>query len=144
MVAEYHPDYALQVAFNADPNDPAAIPEWTNLTVRLRTADAVTHGRQYELDQNQASAPNFTIDDLDEYLNPTNTNSPYSPNVLPYREMVWQGMWPNTGSPTGNLLNLMGQDGGYDPTFESYAAGSTPRWITGIGSSSPVVTETPT
>lgn len=141
-IAGWHPDYAFQVAFNADPNS-ATTPTWINLTTRLRMADAVGRGRQYELDQNQAAAPNFLIDDVDEDLNPANTASPYWPNVVPYRQVVWQGQWPNNGA-TGNLLNLTGQDGGQDPTFESYTAGTTPIWITGIGSSSPAVVATPT
>lgn len=140
--AGWHPDYAFQISFNADPNDPAAIPVWVNLTDVLRSADALTRGRQYELDQNQAAAPTFLLDDLSEYLNPADGSSPYSPNVVPYRQIVWQGMYPNGGS--GNLLNLLGQDGGADPTFEAYAAGSTPIWITGIGDSSPTIAETPT
>lgn len=143
MTAEYHPDYAFQVAFNADPNDPAAVPVWTNLTERLKNASGISRGRQYELDQNQAGAPNFELDDLDEYLNPADTASPYYPDVDPYRQMVFQGMWPNDGS-LGNLLNLAGQDGGQDPTFETYTAGSTPVWISGVGSSSPVIAATPT
>jgi hypothetical protein len=143
VTAEYHPDYAFQVAFNASPNDPNDVPIWTNLTEFLLRADAITRGRQYELDQNQANQPSFDLDDLDESLNPGNTNSSLYPDVLPMRELVWQCQYPNDGS-TGNLLNLAGQDGGQDPTFDSYTDGSTPVWISGVGSSSPVITATPT
>jgi len=141
-IAAWHPDYAFQVSFASDPNDPAQVPVWVDLTNKLKMASAVSRGRQYELDQNQASAPGYVLDDLLEYLNAANTASPYYPNVVPYREQLWQCMWPNGG--TGNLLNSGGQGVVYDPTFETGTAGTTPTWVTAVGSSSPTVVATPT
>ena len=148
-VAGWRPDLAVQVAFNANPNDATAVPTWTDLTTLLRTADALTRGRQYELDQNQGSQPSLVFLDKDEYLNPTNPLSPYSPNVLPYRQILCQAMWPNGG--TGNLLNTgygtnpqLATTAGYDPSFESYTTGATVAWIAAVGATSPVIgTTTP-
>lgn len=140
--AGWRPDYALQVAFNADPNDPNATPTWTNLTSLLRKASGVRRGRQYELDQNQAAQPTLTFWDPNEYLNPANGSSPYSPNVVPYRQILWQAMWPNGG--TGNLLNTGAQGTSYDPSFESYTTGAAVSWITAVGGTTPVIgTTTP-
>lgn len=144
MVASWRPDIAVQVAFNADPNDPNAVPAWTDLSVRFRAASRVTTGRQYELDQNQASQPTMSFLDQDEWLNPANTVSPYSPNVVPYRQILWQAMWPNTTA--GNVLNLgygsnldLHTTAGYDPSFESYTIGAAVPWITGVGPALPVI-----
>lgn len=142
MVASWRPDLYVGVAFNADPNDATATPSWTDLTVRLRNATRVKRGRQYELDQNQASQPTMVLDDPDEYLNPGNSLSPYAPNVVPYRQLLWQAMWPNGG--TGNLLNTGAQGVSYDPSFESYTAAATVSWITAVGGTTPTVgTTTP-
>lgn len=146
-VAGWRPDFGFFVAFNADPNDPAAVPVWSDLTSRLRKANSVKRGRQYELDLNLAAQVNVTLDDPDEDLNPANTASPYYPNVVPYRQVLWQAVWPNPCA--GNLLNTgvgsnpqLGTTSGYDPTFDGYAAGSPLGWITAVGGTSPVVTTT--
>ncbi len=142
--ANWRPDIAVQVAFNANPNDPAATPSWTDLTAVFRAAAGVTRGRQYELDQNQAAAPSLVFLDQNEALNPANPISPYAPNVVPYRQVLFQAMWPNGG--VGNLLNTgygtnpqLNTIAGYDPSFESYTAGATVPWILTTGGVSPVV-----
>lgn len=116
-------------AFTGDPNDATATPVWTDVSAR-NTAWSYSYGRQYELDQNQAGEATVNFRNFDEALNPTNTGSPYYPNVLPYRRLNIIAMWPPT-SPTGNLWNTSaGQGlkltGGVDPTLESYTIGSTP------------------
>ncbi len=154
MVASWRPDLSVQCAFNADPNDPLAIPIWSDLSsstgVAFLGASNVKRGRQYELDQNQAAQPTLVFWDQYEYLNPANTASPYYPNVLPYREIMWQAQWPNT--TVGNLLNpayganpvLGTTSGGYDPSFEAYTAAASVPWITAVGATVPVVgTTTP-
>lgn len=149
MVASWRPDIAVQVAFNADPNDPAAVPNWTDLTTLFRAASRLTSGRQYELDQNQGAQPQLVFLDQNQYLNPANSASPYAPKVLPYRRILWQAMWPN--DPAGNLLNTayglnpsLRTTVGYDPTFESYSAGASVPWIAAVGGTTPVVgTTTP-
>lgn len=145
MVADWRPDWAIQVAFNADPNDPLAVPDWENLTSKVVSASAITRGRQYELAQTQAAQPTVTFRDVEEDLNPANTASPFFPDVQPYRQILWQGMWPNGG--TGNLLNsgmwCPNDIDPYDPTFESYVDGAAaPYWITAVGATAPTITTT--
>jgi hypothetical protein len=141
VVAGWRPDLAFQVAFVGDPNDATSTPAWTDLTTRLRSASGLTRGRQYELDQNQAGAPTFVLDDVDEYLNPGNPQSPYAPNVVPYRQVLFQAMWPNGG--TGNLLNAGMQGTVVDPSLESYTVGTTPSWVLTVGTGvSPTVSTT--
>lgn len=138
MVASWRPEVYFGVPFNADPNDPDAVPDWTDLTARFRAAQGLARGRQYELDQNQAGQPTIVLDDPDEYLNPANTLSPYSPDVVPYRHCVFQAMWPNGG--TGNLINSYA---GLDPTFETYDTDEAPDWVTAVGGTSPLVVSAP-
>jgi hypothetical protein len=130
-VASWRPDLAVQVAFDALPNDPAAVPTWTDLSSMFTAAGGVRRGQQYELQTNLGSRPTVSFIDRNEYLNPTNTNSPYSPNVQVYRQLLWQAMWPNAG--TGNLLNSNTQGGAIDGSFEAYSNGQALPWATGIG-----------
>ncbi len=138
--ASWRPDFFIGCAFNANPNDPNATRVWSELTSLFRKASSHRRGRQYELDQNQGAQPSMVFLDPNEYLNPANTASPYSPNVLPYREILWQGMWPNGG--VGNLLNTGAQGTSYDPSFESYTVGTAVTWLTAVGGTTPLVATT--
>lgn len=141
------PDWFFGLALNADPNDPAAVPTWSDWTSNLRSATALARGRQYELATTLAASPEVLLRDVDELLNPENTSSTYYGNILPYRGALWLGMWPNTGSSTasaGNLLNASTWRVPYDCSFESYTAAATVAWITAVGGTAPVIgTTTP-
>lgn len=139
------PDFGFYLAFNANPNDTAAVPTWVDFTSQFKSASDVTRGRQYELAQTLPAAPQILLRDRDEFLNPENPSSPYFPNVDSYRAVLWQGLWPNGG--TGNLLNLGMWTGNkqdpIDPSFDSYTVGTTPSWlIVGAVASTPVISTT--
>ncbi len=136
------PDLFLGVAFNADPFDTGVTPTWSDLTARAYRIGQAWRGRQYELDQNQAAQMDVTWRNADEALNPVNSGSPYSPNVLPYRAVLARCMWPNGG--TGNLLNATAFGSyGVDPSFESYTNGAAaPSWVLTVGGVTPVTTTT--
>jgi hypothetical protein len=142
MVAAYYPDFTHNLAWAADPNDPQATPVYTDMTATVRDIDAFPRGRQYELAQSRVFASRVTFRDPNEYLNAVNTSSPYYPFVQPYRHMVSQAVWPK-GS-TGNLLNLNNWRVPADGSFESYAVGETPGFLTNWVASGgdPVVTTT--
>lgn len=138
-MADLHfPDLFIGVAFNAEPFDVAAVPTWSDLTARARAIGSANRGRQYELDQNQTGAMDVSWVNIDEALNPANAGSPYYPNVQPYRAILARCMWPNGG--TGNLVNLAYN--GTDGSFESYAIGPAPAWLTAVGAVVPTVTAT--
>lgn len=128
MVAAYYPDFSHQVPWAADPNDPQAVDVYTDLTAMVREIDQYPRGAQYELAQARVFASRVTFRDVNEYLNPTNTSSPYYPYVQPYRKLMSLATWPK-GS-TGNLLNLNNWRVPADGSFESYDVGETPGWIT--------------
>lgn len=137
--ASYRPDLYVGVAFNADPFDVNATPTWIDLTSRVYQINSAKRGRQYELDRNQTGALSIDWHNADEALNPANTGSPYSPNVLPYRQILVRAMWPNGG--VGNLLNLAYNS--TDASFESYTNGAAaPSWLTAVGSVTATVTTT--
>lgn len=135
-----------QVAFNAHPNDRFAVPIWTDLShMYKRVEGPYSSGSQYELAQAQASQPSIRWLDINEYLNPANTGSPYYPEVLPYRRLLGQAVYPPAG--TGNLLNASSWRPNdapvYDPSFESYANGAAlPGWLTAVGGVSASITTT--
>lgn len=111
------PAVAFKVAFNADPNDPLAVPVWTDLSHRLVAIQNAKRGKDYEIDQAQSQEWNLKLRNSDGFLDPTNTASPYWPNVLPYRMfqlLVTIGVttytalegfiesWPQTWEGSGN------------------------------------------
>jgi hypothetical protein len=101
-------------------------PSWVDLSARCWSLSC-DRGKQYELDETQAGVGGIVFADQDETLNPTNGSSPYSPNVLPYRPIVDQAMWPP--APVGAAVNTCGTAAGYDPSFETTAVGATPPFL---------------
>lgn len=114
----------------ANPFDGSA-PAFVDVSSRVRQL-ASSAGRQYELDTVEAGEARLVIDDKDEAFNPTNSSSPYYPNVKPYRQLTDQAMWPPV--PNGAAVNLLNATSGYDPTFEGYAANGSLPWVAGISS----------
>lgn len=124
------PDLWHFVAFAADPGDPTSIPTWTSVGHMLTEIDQLGRGSQYELAQSRVWADRTAFFDPDEYLNPVNTASPYYPFCQPYRQSLHLAGW--TRGQTGNLLNTAVVPGRepVDGSFESYAVGEVPAWIT--------------
>lgn len=145
-MALVRPRLYWQIAFNAHPNDRFGLPLWTDVShMYKRLEGPYSSGSQYELGQAQASQPSIRWLDTNEYLNPANTGSPYYPNVLPFRRVLGQAVYPPAG--TGNLLNASAWRPNdapvYDPSFESYANGAAlPGWLTAVGGVSATVTTT--
>jgi hypothetical protein len=137
------PLMATQVAFNSGFATTAPL-TWTDLTPRMLSFSS-GYGRQYELDQNQTGTASLVFLDKDEVLNPANPapGYPFAGNILPYRPVMVQAQWPPV--PVGgavNLLNSGTQSQPYDGSFESYAAGAVPGWVSAVGGTSPVVAVT--
>lgn len=147
MTFSSRPDFYFGIAFNADPNDPIQVPAWVEYTDQVRSISAMARGKQYELSQVMSATPEIVVRDPDEALNPDNTAGPNYPNVIPYRETVLLGQWPNYGgtAPAGNanLLNLNTWQNPIDPSFESYAVGTLPPWITEGDVAAAISTTTP-
>ena len=138
------PDTWFGIAFNRDPNDPTVTPAWSDWTSKLKRVTGLERGRNYELDVPMAAEPQLIIRDVNEDLNPDNSSSPNVGLVDSYREACLLAQWPNGG--TGNLFNVGVWRGNkvdaYDPTFESFAIGSVPNWITAVGGMAPIVSDT--
>lgn len=114
------PGLRIMIAFNAGPGSNVT-PVWNDITSRVQQF-ATTRGRQYELDQVQAGTMTATVLDPDEQFNPANPSSPYAGNLLPYRQIFVQALWPPTAALAGgpNLLTLQ------DPGFEITSVGGPP------------------
>lgn len=127
------PDVSILVS-SSDPNDPAVVDVWKDLTTRTWRVNSASRGRQYELDQNLTGAASLDWRNVDEALNPANSSSPLAALAKPMRRIRWMASYPPNG--TGNTINTVA---GMDPTFDSYATGSLPAWLTAVGSTSPTV-----
>jgi hypothetical protein len=80
------PPTFYQVAFNADPNQAVIPPYWTDQSWRVQFPWSSARGRQYELDAVETGEWRPTLANPDGALDPSNTTSPYAPNVLPFRQ----------------------------------------------------------
>lgn len=58
---------------------------WTDITSRTTFAHGTSRGRQYELDTNPAGEWRVPLENKDGALDPSNTASPYYPDVVPYK-----------------------------------------------------------
>lgn len=139
MTADNRPNFGAWIAWNAPPNSGMA-PVWSPVGDEVLGFDEISRGRQYELGETMASQPTITVWDPDETLNPANASSPYYGQIQPYRELLMLGLWPNDGA--GNLLNVNTWGGPVDTSFEGYALGVTPPWISGLTSTTPTVVNT--
>lgn len=140
--ASYYPDFHHQVPWGADPNDPQAVDTYASATSMVRSIDRMPRGQQYELAQARVQDSMVVFRDPDEYLNPANTSSPYYPFVQPYRRMISQAVWPKSPGSGSNLLNLNNWRVPADGSFESYAVGTTPEFLTAysVSGAAPSVT----
>src|SRR6185437_9595682 len=80
------PPTFYQIAFNADPNQTLIPPYWTDQSWRAQFPWSSSRGRQYELDAVETGEWRTTLANPDGALDPTNTASPYYPNVVPLRQ----------------------------------------------------------
>lgn len=94
------PVLLAEMSPNADPADPNAFAYWTDITARLIGQWGTSRGKQYELDQTAAGEWRGSIQNKDAALDPANSASPFSPNVVPLRMFRLRMQWP----PTVNLL----------------------------------------
>lgn len=143
MTSNSLPDMYHFTAFNADPNDPLAIPYWTDFRPYTLGWDNYQRGRQYELARTMGADPKLEFRDVNEYLNAANTSSPYYPLVQPYRSHLVKAVWPTAPGANSNLLNLNNWRVPVDGSFESYTVGSTPAFITAYTSAPTVTTTNP-
>lgn len=85
LIPTYPALLAYECAFNVGPSASIIPPYWSDITARTTFAWSTSRGRQYELDTNPAGQWNASLDNRDGALDPSNTSSPYYPNVVPYR-----------------------------------------------------------
>lgn len=74
---------------------------WLDITRRSIQQNTLTRGKQYELDEIQPGEYDLTLDNTDGYFDPTNSSSPYYPQVLPWVGYRKRAQWP----VTNNLLS---------------------------------------
>lgn len=129
------------VSFDADPNDPTAVPTWDDLTNRIVKWD-VFHGRQYELANVETGTMHATARNDDEALSPGNPTALFAlgaKELVPYRQLQHVEFIPGAG---GNWINdtnaglLATPMSAEDASFEN---GTLGHWI-GNGTTQPVLT----
>lgn len=120
------PSVFYEFAFNADPNQNAIPPYWQDLSSRVQYGWHLTRGRQYELDANETGTWTVELANADGALDPDNTASPYSPNILPYRPCRIRVVLGN---------NLLVPDQASAGEYAPLAPGPAPAWagVTSFG-----------
>lgn len=87
------PTIAVEIDTAHDPNDPAApAPTWTAITTYVADEQGstlldITRGRNYELATVDPGTCEFPLRNSDGRFDPTNTSSPYYPNLKVMRQM---------------------------------------------------------
>lgn len=114
------PSVFYEFSFNADPNQNAIPPYWSDLSSRVQYGWTLSRGRQYELDTNEAGVWQVELANTDGALDPGNAASPYAPNVLPYRPCRIRVVLGN------NLLTPDQASGG---EYAPLNAGPVPAWL---------------
>lgn len=115
------PTITVRIAFATDPL--AATPTWTDVSAYVR-GDIPIHirrGRQYELNRIEAGTVTLGLDNRDRRFDPSNTSSPYYPNVIPMRKINIQATWSSTTYDlyTGYIENWPPDwPAGYDSTVQ--------------------------
>jgi len=89
------PRIEVQCAFATNPAD---APTWIDLTERLRSM-WIRRGRSTELSRYEAGTAGVVLDNRDRALDPSNTASPFYPNVRPMRRFRIVGRWGYTTYP---------------------------------------------
>lgn len=84
-IATWPADVAYEAAWNSAPLQAFPPPLWTSITARALGAWSTTHGRQFEMDRNEAGEWHPVLDNRDGALDPGNSAGPYYPNVAPYK-----------------------------------------------------------
>ncbi|MHB8511490.1 MAG: LamG domain-containing protein [Actinomycetota bacterium] len=80
------PQCLVEIGFSANPLDALSTIVWTDVSNRVWEY-GYTRGKQQELGRYEAGTATVLLDNLDRALDPTNTASPYYPNVLPMRRI---------------------------------------------------------
>lgn len=108
MAGSFWPTVSVQINFSGS--------TWTDVTAYVQ-AIVASRGRKYELDDPRAGTLTIQLDNKDGRFDPSNTSSPYNPNVLLYKQIrvvctqgsfsntIWAGYverWPQTYRDMGN------------------------------------------
>src|SRR3990172_10103782 len=76
--------YTLEIAFASNPLD--ASPTWTDVSEYLISGES-RRGRNKEFDRSDPGSLKLRLSNNDRRFEPTNTASPYAPNVLPLKKV---------------------------------------------------------
>lgn len=98
---------------------PNASQVYTSMDTRLQKGWSIRRGKQFELDQVQAGEFHGEWANKDGALDPTNTTSPFSPGVLPYRGYRMRAQYPAS-------INLLSTDQATGGEGTPVAPGSIP------------------
>lgn len=85
----------VAVAFGIDPLAVPAPADWTDISAYVRGA-SIRRGRQHELARTEAGTATIRLRNTDRRFDPTNTASPYAPNVIPMRRVRVQALHQGT------------------------------------------------
>ncbi len=113
------PTLFAEAAFAVNPYYSTGTVVWTDLSPRLYKQWSIRRGKQFELDQVQPAEFRGQWVNKDGFLDPSNTSSPFSPDVLPYRGYRMRAQYPAS-------VNLLSADQATGGDGTPIAPGSIP------------------
>jgi hypothetical protein len=117
---------------------------WVNVTTDVKAASTNT-GRQYELNRMEAGTSTVALNDLQRRYDPANSNSPFSPNIIPLRKMrlratkgstypVFSGFverWPERWVGPSYAETTLTLVDGFEPLALAGVSGTLPSALSG-------------
>jgi len=92
------PTCTVEIGFASSALTPLASVTWTDVTEYV-LAFNTKMGRQHELNRVEASTADITLNNNDRRFDPSNTSSPYNPNILPMKRIRIRATWNSTTYP---------------------------------------------
>lgn len=111
------PDVKVEVSFTTNP---AAPPTYVDITPWVQSF-SISRGRQRELNTIQTGTATVLLDNRDRRFDPSNTASPYYPNVVPARRIRISGTWLGVTTP-----QFTGFIDGWPQTWNGWADANVP------------------
>lgn len=102
---------------------------YTDLTPRLYKQWSVRRGKQYELDQVQPAEFRGQWVNTDGFVDPSNTSSPFYPDVVPYRGYRMRAQYP----PSVNVLTRDQATGGEGTPVAPGSIPASMQFVTDVG-----------
>lgn len=124
------PTLTVEAAFGVNPLTTPTATQWSDITQYVRGV-SYHRGRQHELSRTEAGGLEVRLANLDRAFDPTNTASPYYPNIKPMTRIRLRARYPGGNLLTANQASLETDTTGWAAFTNCSIARSTAQALDG-------------